>query len=109
MQLHITVRDASSCTTHKGAETPSLNNVPTFKSQMRLNDKINFCLLDPVCQVMKLLNRKGKTKVRHRHWIAIDSICRCTGIVALDLMANNLMAKEIVVYPSSSTSAFSTT
>ena len=72
---------------------------------MWLNYKLDVSLLYSVCQVMKLLNRKGQAKMRHWYGVAINSICSCAGIVALDLMADNLMAKQVVVHPASGTPA----
>ena len=78
----------------------------TFKSEVRFQDKLYAAALDLVCQTMKLLSRQSHAKVRNRHWISVDSVVDAGSIVALDFMADNLMAKEGVVHPSRCASSF---
>lgn len=97
---------AANTTDAKGCCDPG--DLRTFKSEVRLQDEVYAAALDFLCKAVELLRSQGQAKVGDRHWVSIYRVVYAGSIVAFDLMTDNLMAKEGVVYPSSSTPAFLT-
>ena len=82
-----------------------MENIFTFKTKVRLQDKIEAGLPDPVSQVMKLLRCQCQAKVGHWDWVPIHCVVDAGCVVAFDLMAHNLVPKQGVVHPGRCASA----